>query len=79
MERYEVTEPGAHRTQLGYYGGPADGRVSRLACQTENQLSAIADGAVPFGYTVTRYGVHNDKTLCWVLFMHTPIMERGKL
>lgn len=80
-ERVLIDEPGAdHRCRFAYYGGVADGRVSVIRTMAESELATISDGAEMFTYTVTRYGVHADNgTLCWVLFMHTPIQERGKL
>lgn len=83
MERVEISEPGAdHGTQLGYYGGPLDGRYTRVDVLAESDLSTIADAAMLHGtpYQVMRYGVHTPElTLCWVLLMHSPIVERGKI
>lgn len=79
-ERVEVNDLGSeHPTQFGYYGGSADGRMARVGVIREDELITIMNGATPFDYTVTRYGVHTDTTLCWVLLMHSPIAERGKL
>lgn len=79
-ERVEVTELGGdHPVQFAYYGGVSDGRLSRMGVMFEGELTTIMDGATTFDYQVTRYGVHSDSSLCWVLFMHTPIAERGKL
>jgi hypothetical protein len=79
-ERVLVDDPGPeHVTRFAYYGGNADGRVSTMEFMSERELPTICDGAASFNYTVTRYGVHADSTLCWVLFMHSPIVERGKL
>lgn len=79
-ERVLVDDPGPeHVTRFAYYGGVADGRVSTMTRMSERELSTVCEGAEPFSYTVTRYGVHTDSTLCWVLFMHSPIVERGKL
>lgn len=79
-ERVEVNDLGSeHPVSFGYYGGPADGRMSRMKDMNEDELLVICEGALPHGYTVTRYGVHADTTLCWVLLMYSPIAERGKL
>lgn len=82
-DRVEMNEPGAdHPTQLGYYGGPYDGRYVRLEVMDESALWMISVTANdhPLDYAVTRYGVHSDTgTLCWVLLMFNPIFERGKL
>lgn len=78
-ERVEAPSLGSdHPTQFGYYGGPADGRFSRMSVMFERELASIMDGATVFDYRVTRYGVHANSTLCWVIFTHTPIAERGK-
>lgn len=75
-----VVSRGCVGTRFAYYGGQYDGRVSTLDVMHIAELETISAGATSYGYTVTRAGVHSDaETLCWVLFMHTPIAERGKL
>lgn len=80
-ERVEIDEPGPeHVTRFCYYGGNADGRISNMDTMHEYELGTVNYNAAMFDYTVTRYGVHADnQTLCWVLLMHSPIVERGKL
>lgn len=82
-ERVEMKEPGAgHPTQLGYYGGPHDGRYARLDVLDESMLWMIDVAAFDhqMDYTVTRYGVHTDTgTICWALLTFGPIFKRGKL
>lgn len=78
-----MNEPGAeHPVQLGYYGGPHDGRYARLEVLDESHLWMVDVAEFDRGadYTITRYGVHtNDSTLCWVLLTYSPIVKRGKL
>lgn len=81
-ERVEMNEPGVdHPMQLGYYGGPYDGRYVRLEVMDESMLWMIdVANDHPLDYTVTRYGVHSDTgTLCWALLIFNPILKRGKL
>lgn len=79
-ERVLVDDPGPeHVTRFAYYGGIVDGRMSTMEFMSERELPAICEAAGAAHYTVTRYGVHTDSMLCWVLFMHSPIVERGKL
>lgn len=81
MDRVELREPGSeHPTQLGYYGGPVDGRCTRVRRFTEDEVSMIDTTARAMTeYSVTRYGVHPDKSVCWIILTHTPSADRGKL
>lgn len=80
MERVEAPFRHQHPPNFGYYGGPEDGRSSRLsdvmdAVDFEHALMA----SVQINYTCVRFGQHPDGTICWVLWMFSPIEKRGKL